>query len=265
MNDFDPTKSELLVIGVGPKKKLDVSGLLIQVKGHSIAPSPVVRWLGIWLDSQLNFKQHVQEWCGKAQRTPSLIRQLNTVQRGAAPGPLIRAVQACVLSTALYGAEAWWPGLTRTTTQRGKKVGTVMGWHTELIDRTVLCAVRAALPVWRTTPNTELHRESGIPPAIVILQQRRLRAAARILKLDTWHPLAIRSREGFKGTIYRLGLRAGLDDRTFTVPERYLTRLQISIQNVPTAEEPINTYDTNKIVFRNRERLDKKMEAALAQ
>lgn len=82
---------------------------------------------------------------------------------------MIKIVQACVLSTALYGADAWWPGLTHITTQRGKKVGTGVGWHTDLIDRTVLKAIRAALPVWRTTPNKVLHRESGIPPAEILL------------------------------------------------------------------------------------------------
>lgn len=214
MIDFNPEKSELLVIGGEPKKKLDVSSLSLQIRGYNIITSPAVRWLGIWLDSQLNFKQHVQEWCGKAQRISSLVRQLNTVQRGTAPGSLIRAVQACVLSTVLYGAKSWWPGLTRITTQRGKKVGTGMGWHTELIDRTILRTVRAALSVWRTTPNTVLHRESGIPPAAIVLQQKRFRAAARIQKLDTWHPPVIRSKEEPKDTIYRLGLRAGLSDRT---------------------------------------------------
>ena len=83
---------------------------------------------------------------------------------------MIKAVQSCVLSTALYGAEAWWPGLTRITTQRDKMVGTGVGWHTDLLDSTILKAVRAALPVWRTTPKTALHRESGIPPSAIILQ-----------------------------------------------------------------------------------------------
>ena len=54
---------------------------------------------------------------------------------------MIKAVQACVLSIALYGAEAWWPGLTRITTQRDKKVGIGVGWHTDLLDSTILKVV----------------------------------------------------------------------------------------------------------------------------
>lgn len=44
---FSLAKSELLVIGRRPKKNLDTSGLSIQVRGHSINPSPCVRWLSV--------------------------------------------------------------------------------------------------------------------------------------------------------------------------------------------------------------------------
>ncbi len=262
---FDPAKSDLLLIGGGSKKLLDTAGLAIHIQGRRIIPSPHVKWLGVWIDSQLNFKQHVQEWCGKAQRITQFIRRINTVQRGADPGPMIRAVQACVISTALYGSEAWWPGLTRVTTQRSKKVGTGVGWHTDILDSIIIKAVRAALPVWRTTPNTILHRESGIPPAAILLQQRQLRAAARIQRMDTWHPLLTRSQEGPKETISRLGLRAGQKSRTFTNPERYLTRLQVSLQNLPVAVESGNLFFPKAELKSQSTRLDKQTEAAQAK
>lgn len=47
MIEFDPEKSELLVIGRGPRKKLDPTGLKIQIKEHKVVPSPVVSWLGV--------------------------------------------------------------------------------------------------------------------------------------------------------------------------------------------------------------------------
>ena len=48
---FDPSKSELLVIGGGPKKELDTSSLSVQVGEQLITPSPHIRWLGVWLDA----------------------------------------------------------------------------------------------------------------------------------------------------------------------------------------------------------------------
>ena len=47
-----------------------------------------------------------------------------------------------------------------------------------------------------------------------------------------------RARESPKETISRLKLRAGQKDRSFTVPERYLTRFQISARSIPSAEGP---------------------------
>ena len=61
MIKFDPSKSELLVIGRGPKKKFDLSSLSVQVGEQLITPSPHIRWLGVCLDAQLIFKQHIHE------------------------------------------------------------------------------------------------------------------------------------------------------------------------------------------------------------
>ena len=94
------------MIGGGPRKRVDTTELGIQIKGQSIQPSLCVKWLGVWLDFKLSFKQHVQEWCGKAQRITQLIRHINMVQRGVDLGPMIKVVQSCVLSTALYVIEA---------------------------------------------------------------------------------------------------------------------------------------------------------------
>src|SRR6478735_10781959 len=55
-------------------------------------------------------------------------------------------------------------------------------------------AMRAILPVWKTTPTTILHRESGIPPIDQLLDARRLRFSARLKSLDEAHPLASRTR-----------------------------------------------------------------------
>ena len=63
------------------------------------------------------------------------------VQRGIDPGPMIKVVQSCVLSTVLYGAETWWLGLTMITNKRDNKVGTGVGWHINLLDSTILKAV----------------------------------------------------------------------------------------------------------------------------
>ncbi|KAI0994090.1 hypothetical protein K3495_g14093, partial [Podosphaera aphanis] len=110
-----------------------------------------------------------------------------------------------------------------------------------------------------------LHRESGNPPAAILLQERQLRAAARIQRLDVWHPLVLRSRESSKETINRLGLRAGQKSRSFTFPERYFTRLQISARNMPAAEGPGRLYYPKGELNNKPLELDRQLEAEHAK
>ena len=115
------------------------------------------------------------------------MRQLNSVKRGAAPGPLVTAVDMCVIPVATFGADVWWPGLSRPTAQ-GRQTPKSTNLC-NLIDKVIHLALRSALPVWKTTPNAVLHRESGIPPARVLLEANRLRLASRLNSLDNRHPL----------------------------------------------------------------------------
>ncbi|KAI1005063.1 hypothetical protein K3495_g3155 [Podosphaera aphanis] len=119
------------------------------------------------------------------------MRRLNTVNRGAAPKALVNAVDACVIPVATYGAEVWWPGMSRPTITGSVRPHT--SFHCELIDKVIIKALRAALPVWRTTPNVVLHREGGIPPARILLEGYRLRLSARLNSLDDRHPLRFRA------------------------------------------------------------------------
>ena len=65
------------------------------------------QWLGVWLNSYLNFASHVNERMKKAKAIEFRIKQLSKTH-GLCPG-LVRRVQiAVVQSIALYGAELWW-------------------------------------------------------------------------------------------------------------------------------------------------------------
>lgn len=78
-----------------------------------ILPAENIRWLGMFLDSRLLFKHHVTTWSAKALSLAQNLRRLNFVQRGAAPKALIKAIDACIVPVATFGAEVWWPGLSR--------------------------------------------------------------------------------------------------------------------------------------------------------
>ncbi|KAI0992044.1 hypothetical protein K3495_g16142, partial [Podosphaera aphanis] len=184
---FDTGKSE--VIQFPGRRGENLTG--VNVNGTWIEPAENIRWLGVYLDSKLTFKHHVTTWCGKALKAAQHMRKLSPVSRGAAPGPLVTAVDSCVVPVATFAAEVWWPGLKRPTKRGDVTPPTV--YLCNLIDKAVRVALRAALPVWRTTPNVILHREGGIPPANILLEGSRLRLAARINSLDTHHPLRSRA------------------------------------------------------------------------
>ncbi|EXU95101.1 reverse transcriptase domain protein [Metarhizium robertsii] len=61
------------------------------------------------------------------------------------------------------------------------------------LDPVLRRAIRAILPVWKTTPVPIYHQESGIPPVPLLLEPRRIRFAARLKSLDLAHPLAQRT------------------------------------------------------------------------
>ena len=64
-------------------------------------------WLGMWLDSHLNFGPHFRERLQKAKTAEARIRGLSKTY-GLSPA-LVRRIQiAAVQSIALYGAELWW-------------------------------------------------------------------------------------------------------------------------------------------------------------
>ncbi|KAI0995754.1 hypothetical protein K3495_g12426 [Podosphaera aphanis] len=181
--------------------------------------------------TQLTFKHHVTTWCGKALKAAQHVRKLSHVSRGAAPGPLVAAVDSCVVPEATFAAEVWWPGL-----KRPKKCGDVtppIVYLCNLIDKAIRVALRAALPVWRTTPNVILHREGGIPPAKILLEGSRLRLAARVNSLDTHHPH--RSRASICPNVGTLKYkRKAILSKN---PESQMTRLQRAFRLLPPSSE----------------------------
>ena len=159
--------------------------------GSMIEPAEQIRWLVVYLDPRLTFKHHVTTWCGKELKLAQHMGRLNSVKRGAAQKAMITAVESCVVAVASFGADVWWPGMTRPAAS-----GNVIPPTSHLcglIDKALHIALRAALLVWRTTPNVVLNREGGIPPARILLEGFRLRHSARLNSLDDRHPLRIRA------------------------------------------------------------------------
>ncbi|KAJ3499512.1 hypothetical protein NLG97_g286 [Lecanicillium saksenae] len=159
-------------------------------------PEAAMRWLGILLDSSLTFKPHIGKWAAKAQAVANHLRHLTNTRHGPSPSAVRAAVMACVEPVLMYGTEVWYPGKTRPRWSKPTKtIPTRIQHLLQIMSKTLNHSMRAILPVWKTTPTTILHRETGIPPVRQLLEARQLRFAARLKSLDKAHPLAQRTRQ----------------------------------------------------------------------
>ena len=102
--EFDIGKTELIHFH---NKHTEVQNSL-EFLGTTIQPKKVVRWLGIFLDSKLTFKTHVEKKLGAAQTALYLITRLGNTQRGLSLQALRQLYYSCVNSIADYGVPIWW-------------------------------------------------------------------------------------------------------------------------------------------------------------
>ena len=75
---FDVSKTKLIYFY---NKRIIIKKELM-LKDIKISPKPLVRWLGVFLDSKLTFKQHVEIKISKAKAAFYLVKRLGNTQRG---------------------------------------------------------------------------------------------------------------------------------------------------------------------------------------
>ena len=141
---FDPKKTE--VMHFSRKEPETVPPVFHD--GVEKWPESAVRWLGIWLDSTLAFKTHVEKWTAKAQRVAHHLKAMTSTNRGPLPSAVRKAVRACIEPQLLFGAEAWYPGMTRPNWSQPTREGPSGIMHlVRRMDKSLHTAVRAVLPI----------------------------------------------------------------------------------------------------------------------
>ena len=125
------------------------------------------RWLGVWLNSQLNFPFHVNERMKKAKAVEVQIKGLSK-SYGLCPGLVWRIQIAAVQSVALYGAELWWKGQKNYEKDLQK-----------LMNR----QAQSITGMYWSLPISHLMNDSGLLPAHILLDSRQRAYAHRIISL----------------------------------------------------------------------------------
>jgi hypothetical protein len=98
---FDQEKIDLIHFHLA--KKIDENQYQVRIKNLNIKPKKIVKWLGIYLDSKLDFKHHVNMKITQATRVFCQIERLSNTERGLSFQAMRQLYIACVTSIADYG------------------------------------------------------------------------------------------------------------------------------------------------------------------
>ncbi|KJZ69665.1 hypothetical protein HIM_10938 [Hirsutella minnesotensis 3608] len=214
---FDPDKTEEVMHFSRKKPKVAPPVLHGQVEKR---PDEAMRWLGIWLDSTLTFKIHVDKWTAKAQAVAECCAACRLRLRH--PSATLRS----------RGVVPWsdLPALDQAD-QRGP----VGDQSRQKMSKALDTSLRAILPVWRTTPTSALYREAGIPPVPLLFEARRMAFAARLKALDEAHLLVKRTSRP-KIPVATANKLIKLEHRKS--PQPFRTRLRRTDEMLPSCPRP---------------------------
>ncbi|KAJ8063422.1 hypothetical protein OCU04_008642 [Sclerotinia nivalis] len=168
---FDLAKTELMHFSTFKYAK-DASIKL--PNSEIVQPSSLVRWLGIWFDPGLNFKQHVAIRATQAKASFYRMARLANTEKGLSPKALRQLYIACVTSIADYGSIIWWKDQASF-----KKT-------LQLLQN---LALRKILGVFKTSPIKPMEVEAALCPPEIRLNAGIRQYAFRLLKTSPFHPV----------------------------------------------------------------------------
>lgn len=155
-----------------------------------------MRWLGVYFDTRLSFKNHAEKVASAARKAVSGLNMLGNTVRGVDVRIIRRADHACILPILTYAAPAWWNGRSRIN-NAGKTIRNGVEGQLYRLDKVQNTALRTILPVWRTTPIRIMQREAGTPPIEHTLDCLCELASLRLHKLEPRHPLRLRTKKTY--------------------------------------------------------------------
>ena len=122
--------------------------LTVNLNGTPLLHNPTPTYLGVKLDRQLTFKQHLESLRAKVSSRNNLLRRLAGSSWGASPSTLRTGALALVYSSAEYAAPAW----CRSS-------------HVKKLDTTLNDTLRIITGCLKPTPTEFLPVLSAIAPA----------------------------------------------------------------------------------------------------
>ncbi|KAF8672147.1 hypothetical protein AX14_005608 [Amanita brunnescens Koide BX004] len=186
--DFSKTGRKLaLTSNVSMRmRNLQKSGTMVTIK-----PKRLVRYLGFFFDSELNWNAHVSFYFNRAFSTIRALRMLGSSIRGLGTLQKRHAYQACALPVLTYGLPLWFATDGIGIKSRLSKINKV---HSHACAWITGC--------FRTTPIGAREAIAGLPPLVTLLNAQLHGFRARISALPPSHILCTSMRQKWTNPAY---------------------------------------------------------------
>lgn len=150
-----PEKTECILL----RCKRKPPAVKINVLGTEISPKSSIKYLGVWIDQNCGFKQHIQQTAIKVEKT---ITALSSVMPniGGPSSSKRRMLSSVAHSAMLYGAPIWHNAMT------------IESYKKKLFSLQRRLAIRIA-SAYRTAPTDAIMVISGIPPVHLQATERK--------------------------------------------------------------------------------------------
>lgn len=246
---FDLAKSELIHFGRSKSSK----HMSLQLPdGTNIHPKSTVRWLGVWFDQNLTFKDHVNIRIAQAKAAFGRMSRLANTEKGLTPYAMRQLYIACIRSISDYASPVWWRQQQHIT---------------QKLQGLQNMALRKILGCFKTSPIKPMEIEACLYPPAVRLNHAHRRYAFRIIHMTSSHPI---QKELIQKLENQLEESNFSDDNENKITTRHTQeQLLLVWQSLSTIIEdkrieeikPFNQNFEPKSFVTNISRLDKKTEA----
>ncbi|XP_073966168.1 uncharacterized protein [Choristoneura fumiferana] len=176
--------------------------------------SSEVKYLGVILDSKLNWSNHLNNKIDKATVAFWQCRRMVGKQWGLSPKVTLWLYQSVIRPIISYGAVVWWPR-TKLITVEAK------------LQRFQRLACMATPGCMRTTPTAALEALLGLPPLHLFIQQEAGATAVRLKKLNLWKSVSVPHAKLLDELVHREPLFEAVTDR---IPKQYVFDKKYKIQ-----------------------------------
>ncbi len=133
-----------------------------------------LRWLGIHLDSKLNFKSHVERRVNEATRVFHQIARLANTERGLSFQAIRQLYIACTTTIADFGVQIWWNN-QKNLLEKFQKLQNYV--------------IKKITGAFKTLSTKALELEALTPPPEIRFQKLCQNYAIRIMRMYRSHPI----------------------------------------------------------------------------